>query len=307
MDLTLILQWVIHAATPILFVALGELILERSGILNLGLEGMMMIGALSGFYFAYMSNNPALGIFMAALITGGFALIHGFISITLHANQVVSGLALTFLGTGLSSFLGRNFVNKKAISIGNIDIPFLSGIPFMGKIFFDQNILVYLSFALIILLSFFLYKTRSGLRLQFCGDNPACADTAGVNVSRYRYAAVIFGGLLAGIGGAFLTVADNSPWSGGVVSGRGWIAVAIVIFGRWNPIGVAAGSYIFGALSSLQFKLQARNIMIPSDILSMLPYMFTIVILSITSIKMISKRFGTPAALGEPYFREERE
>lgn len=306
-NITLILSYVVHAATPILFVALGELIVERSGVLNLGLEGMMMVGAFSGFYAGFSTGSVLAGFIVAACVTGVFALIHGVLTITLHANQTVCGLALTFLGTGLASFMGRSFINKSAPATKEVALPLLKDIPFLGDIFFRQNVIVYLSYFAIVAISVFLYKTRPGLRLQFCGDSPATADTAGVNISKMRYLSVFFGGVMAGIGGAFLTLADSSPWSDQISNGRGWIAVAIVIFGRWNPYGVAAGSYIFGALNSLQFKLQARSIDLSAYILGMIPYLFTIVILSITSIRSISRKFGTPEALGEPYIRENKE
>lgn len=307
MDMIIIMAYVIHASTPVLFAALGELVTERAGVLNLGLEGMMMIGAFSGFFAGYLTNSIVIGMLAAALITGLFSLIHAFLTITLHANQVVSGLALTFLGTGLASFLGRTFINKSAPSLTAVNFPLLSEIPLLGDVFFKQNVMVYFSYLLIILTIVFLYRTKAGLKLQFCGDSPAAADTAGININKYRYIAVFFGGVMSGIGGAFLTLADSSPWSDQITSGRGWIAVALVIFGRWHPAGVGFGSYLFGALNSLQFRLQARNITVSPYILGMLPYLFTIVILTITSISYISRKFGSPDSLGKPYIREDRE
>ncbi len=307
MDILLVLAYIIHASTPIILVSLGELVSEKSGVLNLGLEGMMMVGAFSGFYVGYLTGNTLLGIVAASLITGVFSLIHAFLTITLHSNQVVSGLALTFLGTGLASFAGRGFINISVQSLQALKIPLLSNVPILGIVFFNQNILVYFSYFVIFMILFYIYKTKPGIELQFCGESPSTSDTAGINITFVRYKAVIFGGMMAGLGGAFLTLADSSPWSDQITAGRGWIAVAIVIFGRWNPLLVGAGSYLFGSLNSLQFKLQARGIDISPYILGMLPYLFTIVILTVTSIKVISKRWGTPESLGTPYIREDRE
>jgi ABC-type uncharacterized transport system permease subunit len=322
----------IHSATPILFVALGEMIAERSGVLNLGLEGLMIVGALSGFFFGYMTGSIAIGILMAILITGAFSLIHAFITLTLKANQVVSGLSLTFLGLGLASFAGRSFINKTAPFLRDVPIPFLSDIPFLGKILFDQNILVYISILAVPALWFFLYRTKYGLNLQVCGESPITADSAGINVQLYRYASVFFGGVMAGIGGAFLTLADASSWMDGMTSGRGWIAVAIVIFGSWDPVKILAGSYLFGSLTAMQFRLQAHGVTIPPSILEMTPYLFTVVVLIFTSVRGVSKKApafflktgvrlrkegvhlrresaisGSPAALGTNYERETRE
>jgi general nucleoside transport system permease protein len=305
--ITTIIQVGLHSATPILFVALGEMIVERSGVLNLGLEGMMIIGALAGFYFGLISGSFIIGMIMAIVITGLFSLIHGFLVLSLKANQVVSGLSLTFLGLGLASFFGRNFINKAAPFIRDLPVPFLSDIPVIGKIFFSQNILVYFSFLLIPILWFFLYRTKHGLHLQVCGESPVTADTAGINVLRTRYIAVFFGGAMAGIGGAFLTLADSSTWINGISAGRGWIAVAIVIFGGWDPIKVTIGSYLFGSLAALQFRLQAYGITIPPTILEMIPYIFTIIVLTITSIRGLSQKIGSPKALGNPYERESRD
>jgi simple sugar transport system permease protein len=324
-SVALVMKAGVHSATPILFVALGEMIAERSGVLNLGLEGLMIVGALSGFFFGFATGSIAFGIFMAVLITGAFSLIHAFITLTLKANQVVSGLSITFLGLGLASFMGRSFINKTAPFLRDEPVPFLSGIPFFGKIIFDQNILVYISLLAIPALWFFLYRTKSGLKLQVCGESPVTADSAGINVIFYRYASVFFGGVMAGIGGAFLTLADASSWMDGMTSGRGWIAVAIVIFGNWDPVKILAGSYIFGSLTAMQFRLQAYGVTIPPSILEMSPYFFTLVVLILTSFRRFSKKSpfisngkkgdrpnsgaisGSPTALGTNYERETRD
>lgn len=303
----LIIKAGLHSATPIIFVALGEMIAERSGVLNLGLEGMMIIGAFAGFYFCMISNSILFGFLMAILITGLFSLIHGFIVLTLKANQVVSGLSLTFLGLGCASFLGRNFINQNSLYIRDFSIPLFSKLPVIGQIFFNQNFIVYLSFVLVPVLWFFLYRTKHGLNLQICGESPITADTAGINVQLTRYISVFFGGVMAGIGGAFLTLADGSGWIDGITSGRGWIAVSIVIFGGWNPVKIMLGGYLFGSLTALQFRLQAYGITIPSTLLEMLPYVFTIIVLSITSIRGLNQKLGAPKALGLSYEREVKE
>ena len=305
--ISIVIKSGIYNATPILLVALGETIVEKSGILNLGLEGLMLFGALIGFIFSYLTNSVFIGFLLAFVLTGLFNLIHGIITITLKANQTVSGLALTFLGVGVSSFLGRGFVGKTAPHLKIITIPFLSKIPFIGNILFNQNIVVYLSFILIFALYFFIYKTRGGLYLQICGENPATADTAGINVDFNRYLAIFVGGCFAGIGGAFITLGEAATWVDNISNGKGWIAVAIVIFGRWNPIKVAFTSYLFGTLYILPLRLQVYGISIPSNILGMIPYIFTIIVLIITSIGTIKKRLGAPAALGLPYNRELKD
>ncbi len=297
----------INSATAILLVALGETIVERSGILNLGLEGLLLFGALIGFIFSYLTGSVFIGFLLAIIMTGIFNLIHGVMTITLKANQTVSGLALTFLGVGISSFIGRNFVGKSAPHLETFPIPLLSKIPFVGNILFNQNIIVYISFILVFILWFFLYKTRGGLSLQICGENPITADTAGINVTLNRYLAIFVGGALAGLGGAFLTLGEAATWVDNISAGKGWIAVAIVIFGRWDPIKVALASYLFGTLYVLPFRLQIYGLLVPSNILSMTPYVFTIVVLIITSIGTIKKRSGSPKALGIPYDREIRD
>lgn len=297
----------VHSATPILFVALGEAIVQRSGIINLGLEGMMIIGALTGFFFGYITNSFIIGIFAAMIITGLFSLIHGFMTITLKTNNIVSGLALTFLGLGLASFIGKPYIGKVAPFIRDVPLPLLSKIPVIGEIFFNQNILVYISFLIIPLLWFFLFRTRTGLFIQVCGETPVTADTSGINVTRIRYGSVFFGGVMAGLGGSFITLADASSWMEGITSGRGWIAVAIVIFGGWDPVRVGIVSYLFGSLTALQFRLQAYGISLPPTILEMLPYAFTIIALSLISVNSLSKRIGSPKALGLAYEREQRD
>ncbi len=306
-SISLIIKAGIHSATPILLLALGEMIAERSGVLNLGLEGMMIIGAFSGFFFGFMSGSIITGLLMAMIITGIFSLLFAFLVLTLKANQIVSGLALTFLGLGLASFLGREYINKAALTIRDFPLPLLSKIPFIGEAFFNQNFLVYFSFVLVPLLWFFLFRTKHGLNIQFCGESPITADTAGINVLFIRYISVFFGGIMAGLGGAFLTLADATSWIDGMTGGRGWIAIAIVIFGNWNPYRIMIASYLFGSLTALQFRLQAYGITIPSTILEMIPYLFTIIALVVTSIHGLAQKTGAPKALGTVYEREVKD
>ncbi|MEW6696945.1 MAG: ABC transporter permease [Bacillota bacterium] len=302
-----ILATAITAGTPILYAALGEVLTERSGILNLGVEGMMLVGAVTGFVFAVRTNDPWLGILAAMLGGGAMALIHAFLTVTLQANQVVSGLALTLFGTGLSGFIGKPYIG---IPVENafkpVTLGFLSDIPVIGPIFFHHDPLVYLTYILAPALWLFIYRTRPGLHLRAVGENPASADSLGVSVYRIRYLYVVLGGMLAGVGGAYLSLAYAPTWLENMTAGRGWIAVALVIFATWNPLRAMLGSYIFGGIDALGFRAQAMGVMVPSFFLKMLPYIFTILVLIMVTRKAMANRVGAPAALGLPYDREER-
>ncbi len=302
-----ILATAITAGTPILYAALGELLAERSGILNLGVEGMMLVGAVTGFVFAVRTNDPWVGILAAMLGGGALALVHAFLTVTLQANQVVSGLALTLFGTGLSGFIGKPYIG---IPVENafkpVTLGFLSDIPVLGPVFFHHDPLVYITYILVPVLWFFIYYTRPGLHLRAVGENPAAADSLGVSVYRVRYLYVTMGGMLAGIGGAYLSLAYAPTWLENMTAGRGWIAVALVIFSIWNPLRAMLGSYIFGGIDALGFRAQAMGVMIPSFFLKMLPYIFTILVLIMVTRKAMANRVGTPGALGLPYDREER-
>ncbi|MCL4440265.1 MAG: ABC transporter permease [Firmicutes bacterium] len=302
-----ILATAITAGTPILYAALGELLAERSGILNLGVEGMMLVGAVTGFVFAVRTNDPWVGILAAMLGGGALALVHAFLTVTLQANQVVSGLALTLFGTGLSGFIGKPYIG---IPVENafkpVTLGFLSDIPVLGPVFFHHDPLVYITYILVPVLWFFIYYTRPGLHLRAVGENPAAADSLGVSVYRVRYLYVTLGGMLAGIGGAYLSLAYAPTWLENMTAGRGWIAVALVIFSIWNPLRAMLGSYIFGGIDALGFRAQAMGVMIPSFFLKMLPYIFTILVLIMVTRKAMANRVGTPGALGLPYDREER-
>lgn len=297
----------VTAGTPILFAALGETLTEKAGVLNLGVEGMMLVGAVSGFMVNVVTQSPWLGV-LASLVAGGLmALIHAFLTVTLRANQVVSGLALTIFGSGLSGFLGKSMIGIPApASFRPFDVPFLSDIPVLGPIFFRQDALVYLSYGIALLLALLIYRTRWGLSLHAVGENPAAADAVGINVFRTRYLYVISGGMLAGLGGAYLSLAYAPSWLENMTAGRGWIAVALVIFATWNPIKCLVGSYIFGGVDALGFRIQTKGIDISPFFLQMLPYVCTILVLIFITRETKTRRVGTPGALGLPYDREER-
>lgn len=299
---------VIIAGTPLLFATLGELITEKAGNLNLGVEGMMLIGAVAGFGAGFITKNPIMAIVGAVLAGALAALIYGFLTITLRANQVVSGLALTIFGTGLSSYLGTNFVGQKMpeniISFYEpIKIPLLNRIPVVGQVFFSQDIFVYLGYILAIILGIYLYHTRTGLNLRAVGENPSAADSSGININLYKYLHILIGGALCGLGGAYLAVVEVPQWQENITAGRGWIAIALVIFCKWNPYKATIGAYLFGGLSIIGFRLQHLNI--SQNLLDMLPYLITIVVLVISSMRK-SKENSPPKGLSIPYFREER-
>lgn len=299
---------VVIAGTPLLFATLGELITEKAGNLNLGVEGMMLIGAVAGFGAGFVTQNPIMAMVGATLAGATTAFIYGFLTITLRANQVVSGLALTIFGTGLSSYLGTNFIGQKMpdniISFYEpISIPIISKMPFIGPIFFEQDIFVYLGYILTIVLGIYLFHTRTGLNLRAVGENPSAADSSGININLYKYIHILLGGALCGLGGAYLAVVEVPQWQENITAGRGWIAIALVIFCKWNPYKATIGAYLFGGLSIIGFRLQHLNV--SQNLLDMLPYLVTIIILVIGSMKK-SKENAPPKGLSIPYFREER-
>lgn len=302
-----ILSTGVIAGTPILFASLGEILSERAGVLNLGVEGMMLIGAVTGFMVAVQAQNHWLGLGVAMLAGGLMALIHAFLSITLRANQVVSGLALTIFGTGLSGYLGKSLIGMPlASTFKPFAIPALSQIPWLGQILFNHDALVYISYGVVVFLWLVLYRTKAGLELRAVGENPGAADAAGINVYAIRYIYVVLGGMLSGIAGAYLSLAYAPSWLENMTAGRGWIAVALVIFAMWNPLRALFGAYIFGTIDALGFHMQTLGIMIPSFFLKMLPYIFTIIVLVMVTRETKHRRVATPEALGLAYCREER-
>ena len=267
----------------------------------------MLMGALSGFAATYYSHYLFLGVLAALAVGGLFALIHGFFTITLRANQVVSGLALAILGIGLSSFLGRPIIGRVAERFVSLPVPLLKEIPLFGPVLFSQSPLIYVSYVLVPSAWFLLYHTRPGLNLRSVGENPAAADTAGIGVIKIRYLWTVSGGMLAGLGGAYLSLGYTPGWKENMTAGQGWIAIAMVIFALWNPLRAVLGALLFGGVNALQFYFEARQItVIPSYVLRMLPYLFTIAILVIiTRKKAVRRRTGAPASLGLPFQREE--
>jgi ABC-type uncharacterized transport system permease subunit len=320
MDWIIILQAGVASGTVLLFATIGEIFAERSGVLNLGVEGMMLVGAMSAFSVAVSTGNPWLGL-LAGMVAGGLlSLLHGFVTITLQADQVVSGLSLTFLGTGLALVLGEGLSKAGTISLlPTFSLPLLSQIPILGPILFtNQSVLVYVGYLLVPASWFYINRTRPGMHLRAVGEYPAAADALGINVYRQRYLYVFVGGLLAGLAGATISLAISPGWfSELTTSGQGWIAVGLVIFAQWDPARAAGGAYAFGALRRLILDLQGPTALLgfPNPFyynpylgffLQMLPYLFTIVVLIIGSREAMRKRLGAPAALGVPYIRAER-
>ncbi len=307
MNLEGLIAAAVRMGTPLLFATLGEITTERSGVLNLGLEGLMLVGALTGFATSYMTGNVWLAFFAALIAGGAFAFIHAFMSVTLKVNQVVSGLALTMLGSGISGILGKAFVGKPAAKFVEYHIPALSKIPIFGA-FFKMDPLVYLGYLLVPVLYLFIFKTRWGLTLRAVGEEPSAADSRGINVFFVRYLATVVGGALTAAGGAYLSLAATSMWIENMSAGRGWIAIALVIFSAWEPFKAMVGAYLFGFVMSLQLRLQAMGVAhVSANLLMMLPYLVTVVAMVIFSFsKTFRKRIGAPSALGIPYSREEK-
>jgi ABC-type uncharacterized transport system permease subunit len=274
-------------------------------VINLGIEGMMLVGAVVGFLAMNESGSLVAGV-GAALAAGALvASVHAFFSVTLKANQIISGLGITIAGTGLAAIIGRSVVGTPArTSFEDWDVPLLESIPGLGEILFRQHVLVYVALVLAPVVWWTLQRTRVGLHLRASGENPAAADAMGVPVARYRYGAVIFGGALAGLAGASLSLAESPGWSEGMTSGRGWIALALVIFATWDPLRVLLGAYFFGALDVLAFRAQIIGVDVNPTLLGMIPYVATILVLIAVTLVGASKRLGAPAALGVPFVRE---
>jgi general nucleoside transport system permease protein len=310
-----ILAVTIQAGTSLVFASVGEIFTERAGVLNLGLEGIMIMGAVVAFATAYHTGSLALAVLAAMVVGGGLALIHALLSVTLRADQVVSGLALTLFGIGLSSFLGQRLGPEGKPLVGLVGpkfsavaIPVLSDIPVIGSALFRQDPLVYLMYITVPVAAYLLYRTRLGLHLRSVGENPVTADAMGVSVSRMRYGATIAGGALMGLGGAHLSLAYTPGWTENLTGGRGWIAIALVIFATWDPARALLGALLFGGVNAIQFRLQAAGgSIVPAAVLGMMPYLLTVLVLVfVTVYENVSRRAGAPAALGLPYMRGER-
>jgi simple sugar transport system permease protein len=301
-----ILAAAVTAGTPILYAALGELVTERAGILNLGVEGIMLVGAVSGFITAIATQSSWWGLAAAMAAGGAVAFIHALLTISLRANQVVSGLALTLFGTGLSGYLGKSYIGMPVPSPFKVQpLGPLADIPVLGPVFFQHDILVYISYLLVPAMAYLIYRTRPGLILRALGENPAAVDALGFKVFGLRYMYVIAGGMLCGIGGAYLSLAYAPSWLENMTAGRGWIAVALVIFALWNPWRALLGSYLFGGVDALGFNLQVLGVTIPVFFLNMMPYLFTILVLALVMARK-GGRLTAPGALGLPYNREDR-
>lgn len=291
----------LRAGTPLLLAALGELVAEKSGILNLGLEGMMLMGAVTGFGVTLATGNPGLGLLAAMLAAMLLALIHAFLTIDLSANQVASGLALSIFGGGLSAFLGAHLVGKPIHGLQPLNIPLLADLPVLGPILFRQDGLVYLALLLTFAVAWFLRRSRAGLMLRSVGENPDSAMALGLPVRRIRYLAVLFGGALAGLAGAYLSMAYTPMWVEDMTAGRGWIALALVVFASWRPGRLLLGAWLFGLVGILQLFMQGAGLPVSPYLMSTLPYLATILVLVLISRDALRVRLSAPAALGRPF------
>ncbi|MDB5971742.1 MAG: inner-rane translocator [Hydrocarboniphaga sp.] len=299
--LTPIFVSTVVAATPLIYAALGELVTEKAGVLNLGVEGMMLVGAVVGFIVGLSSGSLVLGYLAAACAGVALSLVFGFLTITLQANQVATGLALTLFGAGLSAFVGRSYAGQPIDGAGPLHIPLLSDIPVIGPLLFSFNLLVYGSIALYFAVQWFLNRSHAGLKLRAIGEAPSVSHAIGHPVLKTRYFAVMFGGACSGIAGAYLSTALTPMWVEGMSSGRGWIALALVVFATWKPLRVLLGAYLFGGVTVLQLYAQGFGLHVPSEFLSMLPYLATIVVLVIICRDPKTILLNQPASLGKAF------
>ncbi len=291
--------------TPLLWATLGEVYAERAGVVNLGIEGMMAMGALMAFATAQTTGDPWLGLLAALAVGGVLALLHAFLTVTLRANQYVSGLSLTLLGLGLSGLLGRGWEGiALRAPLPNVTIPGLASIPLLGPMLFqDESILTYLGLLLALVLWIVLWRTRWGIVIRAVGEAPGAADAVGINVALVRYLCVVLGGLLAGVAGGYLSVVYRPAWTEGMSAGMGWVVIALTIFASWDPLQAVGGALLFGALYHLSFRLQQW---VAPELLKLMPYAFAIVVLAFVGLGKAQRRRGAPAALGLPYVRGER-
>ncbi|MEE3266351.1 MAG: ABC transporter permease [SAR324 cluster bacterium] len=293
--------------TPLLFATLGGVISERAGVINLGMEGLMLIGALVAFVVMLNTGNYFYSVIAAALASGAVSMIHGIVCLMLRASQIASGLAMTFFGAGLSGLLGDKLTGETVEPLTRIPIPGLNAIPILGRALFNQDLLVYFSYLCVALSWWMLFKTRLGLNIRSMGEAPEVCDSLGLSVLRYRFFAVVGGGMLIGVGGAYFPLALTPFWVDGITAGRGWIAVALVIFAFWDPVKALGGAYLFGLALALELRLQILGIEISPYFLKMLPYVLTILVLTLVTIR--HKRLGIqvmPLALGNVFFRGEK-
>jgi ABC-type uncharacterized transport system permease subunit len=299
-----VLQRALIAGTPLLLATTGEIICERSGILNLGIEGMMAIGAVSAFIVTFTTGNPWLGLLAAIFASALISVIHAFVSISLQSSQVVSGLALTMLGLGISGLVGKPYIGKPlAEKMATWPIPFLSDIPFVGVIFFDHSPFFYMAILLALIAWFVLRYTRLGIIIRSAGENPQATETQGISIYKIRYWCVIIGGALSGMAGAHLSTSYSKSWIEGMTAGRGWIVIALTIFALWNPMRAIVGAFLFGGIFVVQYLLQPLGI--SPNLLATLPYLSTLLVLFIGAL-YDSRKLNAPAMLAEPYRRGGR-
>ncbi len=303
--LVFVLAGTLAAATPLIFAAMGELVVEKSGVLNLSIEGMMATGAATGFVMATVSGSAIVGFASAALASALLSLVFALLTVGFLANQVAAGLAVGILGLGVSVLIGKNYEGTTISPIDKIDLGALSELPLLGKVIFAQDPMVYVSIASVIAITYLLKRTKLGLIIRAVGESPDAANSIGYPVVLVRTCAIMFGGAMAGIGGAHLTLSYTPLWAEGLVAGRGWIVVALVVFGTWQAPRIAIGAYLFGAVSLIELFVQGQGFAIPSQLMSAMPYIITIVVLAIISRNPRVVRLNHPASLGIPYLRNE--
>ncbi|WP_226526932.1 ABC transporter permease [Metabacillus niabensis] len=308
MDVTaLLITAAISSGTPLLFAVLGGILSEKAGVIHLGTEGIMLIGAVTSCIIYLQTESLIITFFGALLASAVLGLIHAFLCITLRANQIVSGLSITLFGTGMSAYLGKAVAGVAlSISVPHVPLTSLGNIPFLGRIFSNLDLFIWMSIGLAVLLYLYMYKTSWGLHLKAVGDSPSTSDVMGISVIGFRYIHVIVGSMLMGLSGFYLIMAYSPNWIEGMTAGRGWIAIALIIFARWNPLYALACAYFFGGLDALGFRIQIFDFGIPSYFLKMIPYLSTILVLMFIGWKNRHKPPIEPKALGLPYFREKR-
>ena len=302
MDVLPVVLTIITASTPLLLAATGELVTEKAGVLNLGVEGMMLVGAIAAFATAVSTGSGLLAILVGAFSGVAVAAIFAVLTLTFLANQVATGLALTIFGVGLSALIGSSFVGISLEPLPQLNVEFLSTIPILGKLLFGHDVLVYLSFIMILLAGYFLSKTRSGLILRAVGESHDSAHALGYSVLTVRYLAVLFGGFMSGLAGSYLSLVYTPLWAENMTAGRGWIALALVVFGTWRAGRIAFGAYLFGAITILQLHVQGWGINIASQFMTMLPYIATVIVLVFISSDKIKIRISAPQSIGKVFY-----
>ncbi|APR68385.1 MAG: ABC transporter permease [Thalassolituus sp.] len=299
--ITNILYATLRTGTPLILIALGEMVCEKSGVLNLGQEGMLLVGAVVGFIAAYVTGSYGLGVALAMIGGSAMALLFGWLSITLATNQIATGLALTIFGGGLSAFIGASYVGIGLEGIQSIYIPVLSDIPVIGRVLFQHDPLVYLSFVLFLAIYWVFRSTRLGLSIRAVGENPEAANAIGIPVQTIRYGAVLFGGAMTGMAGAYLSLVYTPMWTEGMSAGRGWIALALVVFASWKAERIMLGAWLFGFASILHLVLQGTRFEVHPNVMAMLPYVATILVLVWLSSDAAKTKMSAPRSIGQPF------